>query len=203
MSKLKQIHISLLCGIVIALCTSAAAFQADCAAIRENTFRLHIIANSDSEVDQNIKLKVRDAVLAVTEEVYAGCENQEEAKAATVQHLQHFEAVANAVLKEAGFDYTARARIGTVNFNTREYEQFTLPAGEYEALEILLGSGEGKNWWCVMYPKVCLSACTDQDFNTVLDEKQEEMVTEQDRYRVAFRFVEIFDEIKRFFKKYI
>ncbi len=203
MSKYKHIHIALLCGLVIAICASAAGFQADCAAIRENTFRLHIIANSDEQADQNVKLKVRDAVLALTEEVYAGCENQEQAKAATVQNLQKFEAAANTVLQKEGFPYTAKARIGMVDFDTREYEEFTLPAGEYEALEILLGSGEGKNWWCVMFPKICFSTCGEQDFDTVLDEKQQEIVTEKDRYRVAFRIVEIFDEIKQFFKKYI
>lgn len=203
MSKRKQICLCMLCGLVIAISASVTEFEANCAAIRDNVFRLHIIANSDSEADQNIKLEVRNAVLAMTKEMYEDCKTKEDAKYVTVQNLKALESAANTVLKQAGFMYTAHARIGTVNFNTREYEQFTLPAGAYEAFEIVLGAGEGKNWWCVMYPKVCLSVCGTDAFDTALDNDQNEIVTEKNKYKVAFRFMEIFDDIKRFIKKYI
>ncbi len=203
MFKLKNIYISLLCGLVIAITASVAGFQADCAEIRENIFRLHIIANSNNEKDQNIKLSVRDAVLGLTEDMYANCKSYEEAKHITVQNLSELETVANAVLQDAGFNYKATAMIGTVNFNTREYENFTLPAGEYETLEIILGEGRGKNWWCVMYPSVCLSVCGEENFNSVLNKQQNDIVNGKEKYKIAFRFIEIFGDIKRFFKKYL
>ncbi|MBQ7288408.1 MAG: stage II sporulation protein R [Clostridia bacterium] len=202
MSSYKHICISAVCGLLVALCVAVAGFQADCTAIRENTFRLHIIANSDSADDQNIKLAVRDAIQVLAEDLYEKCENQEQAKKQTVLNLKNFETKANEVLQAAGFAYTATAMVGTVSFNTREYEDFTLPAGEYEALEIVLGAGQGKNWWCVMYPKVCFSTCSE-DFDSVLEERQQEIVTDRKKYRVAFRMVEIFDDVKRFFKKYL
>lgn len=203
MFKLKNIYISLLCGLVIAITSSVAGFQANCAEIRENTFRLHIIANSDNEMDQNIKLAVRDAVLRLTEDIYANCKSYEEAKHITVQNLSKLETVANNVLQDAGFNYKATAMIGTVTFDTREYENFTLPAGEYEALEIILGEGKGRNWWCVMYPSVCLSVCGEENFNSVLNKQQNDIVNGKEKYKIAFRFIEIFGDIKRFLKKYI
>lgn len=203
MSKLKQIKISVLCGLIVAIFVSLSAFQADCTKIREKTFRLHIIANSNSKLDQEIKLVVRDEILNLTKQMYANCENDEQAKAVTVENLKQIKALANKTLSEAGFNYTAEVMVGTVLFNTREYENFTLPAGEYEALKIILGEGKGENWWCVMYPKVCISMCGGSEYEEVLDEKQNKIINNKKEYKIAFRFIEAFNDVKKFIKKYL
>ncbi len=203
MSKFKQLKISVLCGLVIAVLVSITAFQADCAKIREKTFRLHIIANSNSEADQNIKLAVRDEILKLTETIYADCKDNEQAKQATIENLKLFKITADNALSKAGFNYKSQAMVGVVNFNTREYEDFALPAGEYEALKIVLGDGEGENWWCVMYPKVCVSLCGFDEYESVLNDRQNNIINKKKEYKIAFRFVEVFSDLKRFVKKYL
>lgn len=202
MSTVKRINIILLCSLVIAVSVSVVSFAEDCDAVRDSTFRLHIVANSDSEEDQSVKLKVRDEILLLAEKLYDGCENEEDAKKITAQNLQAFCDAANKVLKENGFSYTAVAMLGTVDFDTREYEDFTLPAGKYEALKIILGEGKGHNWWCILYPKVCVSLCSG-GFKDELNERQNKMITSKKKYKIAFRSVEIYEEIKKFAKKYL
>ena len=131
----------------------------------EQPFRLHVIANSDSAVDQAVKLEVRDAVLAASADI-AGCQNAEDAEAYVAAHVQDIEAAANAVLRENGMPYTAHAQIGTFPFPDREYAGVLYPAGDYRALRVVLGEGEGQNWWCVMFPPLCIvdtRAASDED----------------------------------------
>ena len=119
--------------------------------------RLHIMANSNSEQDQQIKLCVRDAVLAVTSEGIKECENASEARAYIENNLEIIEMTAKTALEAGGFDYGAHAQLGTFHFPERTYQDVTYPEGEYEALRITLGEGEGDNWWCVMFPPLCIT----------------------------------------------
>ena len=162
--------------------------------ISEKVFRLHIVANSDSEEDQNLKLKVRDKILIFADELYTDCQSVEEAKKLSKQHLSDFEQIAQKTLAFNGYDYEVKAYTIKEYFSTREYDNFTLPAGNYESLKIVIGSGKGKNWWCVMFPSVCLSGCTE-DFNETLTD-DERRIIESKNYKLRFKAVEIYEKLK-------
>lgn len=125
-------------------------------------FRLHIKANSDSDADQRVKLAVRDAVLSASEDI-AMCENEQEAEEYIENNLEIILKTANDTLKQSGFNYTASARLGRFRFPEKSYRGVSYPEGEYDALSITLGEGKGDNWWCVMFPPLCLSEAEDTE----------------------------------------
>lgn len=196
--------LKLIISLSLAFCITFAAaivpFEQRCEGIRQSVFRLHVIANSDSDSDQALKLKVRDAVLEVSEALFSSAESEQEAKQIAAQNIELFTEAANKTLEENGSSQTATVSVGKAYFGTREYEDFTLPAGEYDALRIIIGEGEGKNWWCVMFPAVCLPAAKGEIEDT-LDDAQAEIVKGGAKYKPAFKIVEIYESVKRFFKK--
>ena len=119
-------------------------------------FRMHILANSDSTADQAVKLKVRDAILEAVGEDMRACGSMEDAEAFARAHTDMLEQVAERVLRENGMEYGAKAYIGVFDFPTRTYGEKTYPAGRYHAARIVLGDGGGQNWWCVMFPPLCM-----------------------------------------------
>lgn len=119
--------------------------------------RLHVIANSDSAADQQVKFLVRDAVLKATEEGMLSCKNAGEAEEYISEHLGIIVATANDILEQNGFSYKASASMGVSHFPEREYQGVGYPEGDYKALRVVLGDGTGQNWWCVMFPPLCLS----------------------------------------------
>ncbi|MBO7218125.1 MAG: stage II sporulation protein R, partial [Clostridia bacterium] len=146
----KLIDISLCCSLVFCMLLSMCGFSDSCNEMYENIVRIRIIANSDSAADQEVKLKVRDAVLASSEDFFADAEGREDALLIAKCNLDFISEIANNTLLENGFDYGVSARVGSEFFDTRVYEDFTLPAGRYESLVLTLGEGKGENWWCVM-----------------------------------------------------
>ena len=124
----------------------------------QNIIRLHVVAESDTEEDQRVKLLVRDAVTGYLEERMQNLDTKEQAEAFLGAHLGEIETVANRVLLENGVKDPAVVSLGPEIFDTRHYETFSLPAGVYSSLRITIGSGEGKNWWCVVFPSLCLPA---------------------------------------------
>ena len=124
--------------------------------VRSETLRLHIIANSDSDFDQELKLKVRDRILEATGELFAEVSGKTEAVAAAEYSSDDIKKIAEAVIKEEGYDYSVQVEVTEMWFETRSYDGFTLPAGDYDTVRIIIGAGEGKNWWCVMYPALCI-----------------------------------------------
>ena len=191
----KKIRISLIFGLICAICLSFFNFNLLCDDLRQNVLRLHIIANSDSEADQALKLKIRDAILSETGSLFANSQSLEEANLQTEQHLKKFEEIANRVINESGFGYDATATIGERFFETRHYENFTLPAGNYRSLIINLGESKGKNWWCVIYPTVCLPAASG-DLRDTVNNKSAHIAEHSERYIIRFKIVEIFEKIK-------
>jgi len=125
-----------------------------------NLVRLHVMAASDSEWDQTMKLKVRDEVLAVAAEYLLDCDSAEDALARIKAHLSVFEERAKAVLAEYGADQHVRCEVGRYNFPARSYGEIILGEGEYEALRVVVGEGNGANWWCVIFPPLCLGELT-------------------------------------------
>lgn len=131
---------------------AAAADTADVIETRDGILRLHVIANSDSAEDQAVKLRVRDAILACMEPG----DTMEEAEAFVRKHGAELLAAAEDTLREAGFSYSAQLMLGTYPFPDRTYGGTLYPAGEYEALRVVLGDGAGQNWWCVLFPPLCI-----------------------------------------------
>ena len=155
--KMKGFESLLLIGLVFTLFSSGVnRTVATGNEIRSETLRLHIIANSDSEEDQQLKLNVRDAVLEATGELFAEVSGKTEAVAAAEYSSNDIKAIAEKVIAEECFGYPVQVEVVEMWFETRSYEGFTLPAGDYDAVRIIIGDGEGKNWWCVMYPALCI-----------------------------------------------
>jgi stage II sporulation protein R len=134
---------------------------ADKQTLQNELIRLHVVAASDSEYDQALKLQVRDAVVNSLQENMQNVADAAQAKAYLQENLPKIEALANRVLEEAGCTDTARASLAVEAFATRVYETFMLPSGMYEALRITIGEGEGQNWWCVAFPSLCMSATAE------------------------------------------
>ena len=129
--------------------------------LNENLIRLHVVANSDSPEDQAVKLQVRDAVMESLRTAMTQVADVEEAKTYIRENLPKLQKVANHALQEAGFSETAVVSFCREPFDTRYYDTFTLPAGVYDALRITIGAGEGHNWWCVVFPTLCLPAASE------------------------------------------
>jgi len=176
---------------------SVAQYFAACAEVRSDVLRLHIIANSDSDEDQAVKLAVRDRILTCGEDIFSGDISAAEAEDCLTPYLGKLKNTADEVLAENGFGYSSSAEIVYEYFDTREYDGFTLPAGKYTALKIVLGRGEGKNWWCVMFPPLCLPAAaqTQNDVYAVFSENEIKAVEPEKGYRIRFKLVEIAERL--------
>lgn len=196
---MKTVKTAVLCGLICAITLSMARFNVLCDELRENVFRLHIIANSDDPSDQALKLKVRDAVLEVSGEIFEDCGDSEEAKQKAEENIQMLRETAQQVVNENGFDYNVTVDISPSYFTNREYDTFTLPAGTYDALNIKLGNATGKNWWCVMFPAVCIGASAD--LSDAVSEKSANIAKNSNDYQIKFKTVEIYEEIKKIISK--
>lgn len=137
--------------------TTANLTQAEWA---EQVVRLHVLANSDSDADQALKLQVRDAVLAEMPSLFTQATNQSEALQVVKQHLPQLERLAKQVVTKAGYNYAVKASVGLFDFPDRTYGDVTLPAGKYEALRLEIGEAKGANWWCVLFPPLCFNDWT-------------------------------------------
>ena len=197
--NLKTFNLALFCGLVCAVLLSVAEFDTSCNELRENVLRLHIIANSNSEADQALKLKVRDEILAKSGELFESSENISDAVNETQASLPIIEQTVNSCLIKNGAEYRGVATVKDTYFETREYDTFTLPAGTYNSLVVTLGEGEGKNWWCVIFPEVCLPF-GNTDFTDTTTEKTAEIAENPSKYKMRFKIVEIYEDIKRFFR---
>ena len=158
--KLKVWEIALLVGLAIFLISGALALQTQ-EQLSDKVVRLHVLANSDSEEDQALKLLVRDAILERAEDLLSKSGDREEAEGLLRGRLLEFEQVAAAVIAQAGYDYPVRVELEDTQFPTKEYDGFTLPAGEYLALRVLIGEAKGQNWWCVVFPPLCTTASVE------------------------------------------
>lgn len=164
--------------------------------ISDEVFRLHILANSNSEADQQLKLKVRDEILIAGEELFKGCNSVEEAIKVCSENLDFFQQAAQKCIAENGAVYTVKATVDKEYFNTREYEKITLPSGIYNALKIEIGEAKGKNWWCVMFPAICLPSVSEDEINEVLSEDEIKLINSNNKYEIRFKIVEIYEKIK-------
>lgn len=175
-------------------------FEAECKAISTEVFRLHVLANSDSQQDQALKLKVRDAVLKYTNNLYESAQSKQDAIVKTSKNLQQIANIAQQTVYDNGYNYSVNVQITNMYFNTRYYDDITMPSGFYDALRITIGSGKGHNWWCVMYPSLCVGAATNYDaLKENVTGNQYEILNSSGKYEFKFKVVEYFEQIKDFF----
>ena len=194
--NMKILELSALFAMLITIILSSAGFESECKSVEQEVLRLHVIANSDSDEDQNLKLKVRDELLNEWKKDYSSFATKDEAEKAMRKDLALFEKTAKSVIEKNGFDYSVTARVEKSSFPTRTYGSITLPAGEYDALKVIIGEGKGKNWWCVMFPPLCLPAAEESaELEDVLSSEEMELVLQNPKYEMRFWIVEKLREL--------
>lgn len=198
MKRTSHLIIGIFTGLLFLITFNLSAFSYNCNEIRNNVIRLHVIANSDSEKDQDIKLKVRDAVLLEGAAIFDGSVTIDNAIAEITPNIDKIISTAEKIININGETYSATAVLTTEFFDTRVYDNnITLPAGKYLALKIILGEGKGQNWWCIMFPALCLPAATENsDINMTFSDAQTKIIANDGRYRIKFKIVEILEKLK-------
>lgn len=194
--KLKTWELAALCALCVSLCvgTWAQGRQRD---ISSSLVRLHVIAASDETAEQELKLRVRDNVLEYLTPVLDKAESPEEAQRIINGELTSIKAAAEAC---AG-GRSVSVALGQEYYPTREYEGFTLPAGQYQSLRVILGEGKGHNWWCVVFPPLCVSAAEQNKALDAMSEPERGLITEADGYELRFRIVELWGELMELLNK--
>lgn len=170
--------------------------------IADSVFRLHVIANSDSKEDQELKLKVRDELLSYMNIISKDSTNKQEAMQIANEHKEEFIQIAEKVIKENGYNYTVNVQVGKADFPTKYYGDITLPAGTYDALKVQIGEAKGQNWWCVMFPPLCFVDVSTgivpdnskQELKQSLDNEEYDLISKTDDNEILFKFkiVELF-----------
>ncbi len=184
---------SFLCFVTFLLLWSIIPSAEECE-IYNSTIRLHVLANSDSERDQEVKLKVRDAIL---EHISAyESESKEQTLTMIASDREYLEGLAEGVLKKEGIIDTVSIEIGKEDYPRRDYEGFSLPAGEYTSVRVIIGEGSGQNWWCVLFPPLCTAQSIEYDdeayVSAGLTKEQYYMITgTSGEYEIKFKLLEI------------
>ncbi len=194
-NKIKILNISLAFAFIFSVLLSFVTFEARCDDLRKNVFRLHILANSDSDEDQALKFAVRDAILSESDELFGDSETLSEAIAVTKDNLALIKQVAERTIAENGYDYSVSVSVDEAFFDTRVYDDFMLPAGVYEALRVEIGEAKGKNWWCVLFPSICIGSAGD--LSDTAREDSAQIAKNGKKYTVRFKIVEWYETIKK------
>lgn len=163
--------------------------------IEKSVFRLHVIANSDSEEDQNLKYKVRDNLIEYMNTLCINVESKEEAIKIASLHLDEFKQIAEETIKENGFSYNVNVEIGNFSFPTKNYGDVSLPAGYYDAMRVKIGNAQGQNWWCVMFPPLCFvnvsSGIVPEESKELmkeeLNDEEYSIITNEDTSEIQFK----------------
>lgn len=194
--KLKMILIlTFLLILYTGLCAISYATTAS-SDIANSVFRLHVIANSDSDTDQNLKYKVRDALLEYMNNICKDCSSKNEAIELVKLHQNEFKEVALDTIKKEGFIYDVKIEIGNFEFPTKQYGDISLPAGLYDALKVEIGEAKGRNWWCVMFPSLCFVDISSgivpeeskEDLQNVLSDEEYSLISNDNDYSIKFKF---------------
>ena len=168
--------------------------------IAQKILRFHVLANSDSKEDQNVKLQVRDAIGRLMQRKLEHVTDMEESRQIVKENLPLIEKTAKQTLSDAGYDYGVTAYLATVTFPRKTYGHYSFPAGEYEALEVVLGEGKGQNWWCVLFPNLCFRGSVYEVIDDEAKEELKEVLTSEEyadvfasgRFVMRLKFLEHF-----------
>lgn len=198
LTKLMKIQAVVFAAVFAAGACSVGAFAYNCSRVRSDVLRMHVIANSDCSADQQLKLMVRDAVLERGAQLFDGTVTADEARRKIEPHKADLEAAAQEVIERAGYDYPVSVNVVNEYFATRCYGSLTMPAGRYTAVKVVIGEGAGRNWWCVMFPPLCLPAAQDRGGNldAFFDDGELKVVESSGRYEPRFKIVEIIEKLK-------
>ena len=197
--KLKFFEIALLIGLAVFLTSGALALRTQ-DELADKVVRLHVLANSDSEEDQALRRRVRDAVLEPATAILEQSADRREAESRLRGQLLELERIAAKEIAAEGYDYPVTVNLENTDFPTKEYDGFTLPAGEYLALRVIIGEGKGQNWWCVVFPPLCTAASADVPASALaagFSEEEVGLITEEDQcYVLKFKAVEWWETLK-------
>lgn len=203
-SKWNALECALLIMLAVCLLMGAATLGRQ-DRLQQKMIRLHVVANSDSQRDQALKLQVRDKVLAFTENTMRTAADRQEANRTLRAALPTIQAMAEATLRENGCEDRVETRLEPVEFPLKTYSGFRLPAGEYLALRVLIGKAEGQNWWCVVYPPLCMTAAANvRETGIACGMEREDldlMQEEGEEYQVKFRCVELWEQLRQWLHK--
>ena len=198
MKKIIKIFVSIALGCFIILALPISGEEG----LYSSVMRLHILANSDSEEDQALKLGVRDRLILEFGDEFSSYSGIDEADADVSSRIGEIESVAEAYVLSAGYDYGVRVTLGKEEYPTRNYGEISLPSGEYLSLRVIIGEGQGENWWCVLFPPMCTEAALGEvidysDVSAGLTKEQYNVISEGDRagYAVRFKALEILEKI--------
>ena len=195
--KLKKWEIALILALVLTiLCGGALAKEQE--DLSENLIRLHVIANSDSAEDQALKLKVRDGILENITELLKGVTDRDTAARLISTRMDTIIAESKRIISAQGCGYDVTAKIAVEDYPTRAYESFSLPAGKYTSLRVVIGAGGGQNWWCVIFPPLCMASATDSTaaFEQLTDEQIRLITSDEPEYVIKFKSIEWFNKIR-------
>ncbi len=198
MKSWKPIHIELavLIGVVLTFFSALfLSFAQDCEQVEQEVLRLHILANSDSAEDQELKLKVRDCILAHSDELFESSQSLEDARDRAAGKLKEISELAQAEVERLGYDYPVCAQLTHTWFGTREYERFTMPCGEYDALRLTIGEGKGHNWWCVVFPPLCVPAASHEEDLKWFEEQGLTVLEQKPQYEPRFAVLELWEKM--------
>ena len=190
-------------GLILAVLVSFTGFATQCEDIPDRVLRLHILANSDSEEDQALKLKVRDRIVTESAGLFDQVTDRESARAVVEKNMDALREAAQDEVYRQGYSYPVSMELTHMYFTTRVYGETALPAGYYEALRVTIGAGAGHNWWCVIFPAMCLPVAEEsQELDGVLNEEQMEIVEEGEsaQYEIKFKALEWYEQIVDWFR---
>lgn len=197
--KNSKIGIILILSILLFLYTITCAFsyvEAVSTDISNSVFRLHVLANSNSDEDQALKYKVRDSLLNYMNNICKECTSKEEAISLVTLHKEEFKQVALETIKKEGYSYDVNIEIGNFEFPTKQYGDISLPAGLYDALKVEIGEAKGRNWWCVMFPSLCFVDISSgivpdeskEELQNVLSDEEYSIISDNNNFGIKFKF---------------
>ena len=198
MTKRNIFNIALCCGLISAIMLSMVGFSNSCDEMYNNIVRIRILANSDSSDDQQLKINIRDAVLNESKHIFSEIDTYDEAIAVTEDNLDALLECAQNKVMELGYDYPVGVSLRDEYFDTRVYDEFTLPAGTYKTVVFTIGEGKGENWWCVIFPQVCVGSCSSRLTDAISDDSSK-YAYNSENYQVKFKTVEIYQKVKNYF----
>lgn len=197
--KNPKFKMSIILSILLFLYTTVCAYsyaETTSSDIANSVFRLHVIANSDSNEDQELKYKVRDSLLNYMNNICNNCNSKSEAIEIVTKNKEEFKKVALQTIKENGYNYDVKIEIGNFEFPTKHYGGISLPAGFYDALKVEIGEAKGQNWWCVMFPSLCFVDVSSgvvpdeskEDLQNVLSDEEYSLISDTSDYGIKFKF---------------
>jgi len=199
----KTLERALAIALVLTVLFSFSGFAGQCEDIPNRVLRLHVLANSDSDADQALKLKVRDRIVKESAGAFDNIKTKAQAEAVVKEKLSTLQAAAEDEIAKQGYDYPVQVYLTNMYFTTRQYQTVTLPAGNYDALRVTIGKAEGHNWWCVIFPPMCLPAAEEKkELKDVLNQSQLDIVDTpqgEPQYEVKFKTVEVYQSICNWF----